>query len=253
MPYHRTSGVVLRCTDYSESSQVVAVLTPDLGQIHALAKGTRRPRRDGRGALDLLNYCDLVLAQRPPGQLHILAEWSLREMFPRLRAGLSRVWAACYAAEVALVATSENPEDGVLCNELVDLLRRLDRSAAGGDRVESEHLALFRYLLRALRMLGTAPATESCAQCGGRLEGLIRFSPASGGVLCGNCAARDPQSFLISRGSLAVLNRLGAANSAGAPLRVTADQVREIRRAFNEQIQYHLGRALKSERFLAEV
>ena len=56
MPYHRTSGVVLRCTDYSESSQVAAILTPDLGQIHALAKGTRRPRKDGRGALDLLTH-----------------------------------------------------------------------------------------------------------------------------------------------------------------------------------------------------
>ena len=101
--------MVLRCTDYSESSQVAAILTPDLGQIHVLAKGTRRPRKDGRGALDLLNYCDLVLAQRPPGQLHILAEWSLREMFPRLRASLGCIWAACYAVEVALAGYLGKP------------------------------------------------------------------------------------------------------------------------------------------------
>jgi DNA repair protein RecO (recombination protein O) len=246
--------VVLRCTDYSESSQVAAILTPDLGQIHVLAKGTRRPRKDGRGALDLLNYCDLVLAKRPPGQLHILAEWSLREMFPRLRASLGCIWAACYAVEVVLVATSENPDDGLLCEHLVDLLRRLDRSVGvAGERAQSETLALFRFLLSALRTLGTVPATETCAHCGGPLQGSIRFSPASGGALCGDCAAHDPTGFFISRGSLSVLNRLGAEHGGDAPLRLTADQVREIRRAFNEQIQYHLGRQLKTERFLAQV
>jgi DNA repair protein RecO (recombination protein O) len=245
VPYHRTCGVVLRCTEYSESSQVAAILTPDLGQIHALAKGARRPRKDGRGALDLLDYCDLVLAQRPAGQLHILADWSLRERFPRLRADLGRIWAACYALEIALVTTAENAEDGAVCHDLVDLLRALDRG-------ENEHLALFRFLFRALRTLGHIPATESCTQCGGPLHGHTRFSPASGGALCGDCAGRDPTAFAISRGSLAVMTRL-AEEGPDSPLRVTRDQIREIRRAFNDQIQYHLGKPLRSERFLAEV
>jgi DNA repair protein RecO (recombination protein O) len=261
VPYHRTSGVVMRCTEYSESSQVAAILTPDLGQIHALAKGARRPRKDGRGALDLLDYCDLVLALRPAGQLHILADWSLRERFPRLRADLGRIWVACYALEIALATTTESAEDGAVCHDLVDLLRNLDRgpfdqaqgrperSRMGGAEA---HLALFRFLFRALRTLGHVPATENCTQCGGPLHGHTRFSPASGGALCGDCAGPDPSAFAISRGSLAVMTRL-AAEGPGTPLRVTRDQIREIRRAFNDQIQYHLGKPLRAERFLAEV
>ena len=245
VPYHRTCGVVLRCTEFSESSQVAAILTPDLGQIHALAKGARRPRKDGRGALDLLDYCDLVLALRSAGQLHILADWSLRERFPRLRADLGRIWLACYALEIALAATTECAEDGAVCHDLVDLLRALDRG-------EIEHLALFRFLFRALRTLGHIPVTENCTQCGGPLHGHTRFSPASGGALCGGCTGLDPSAFPISRGSLAIMTRL-AAEGPGAPLRLTRDQIREIRRAFNDQIQYHLGKPLRSERFLAEV
>ena len=245
VPYHRTCGVILRCTEYSESSQVAAILTPDLGQIHVLAKGARRPRKDGRGALDLLDYCDLVLARRAAGQLHILADWSLRERFPRLRADLERIWAACYALEIALGASEENAEDGAVCHDLVDLLRALDRG-------ENEDLALFRFLFRALRTLGHVPATENCTQCSGPLHGRTRFSPASGGALCGACNLLDPSAFPISRGSLAVMTRL-AAGGPDAPLRLTRDQIREIRRAFNDQIQYHLGKPLRSERFLAEV
>jgi DNA repair protein RecO (recombination protein O) len=245
MPYHRTCGVVLRCTEYSESSQVAAILTPDLGQIHVLAKGSRRPRKNGRSALDLLDYCDLVVAQRPAGQLHILADWSVRERFPRLRADLARIWLACYALEIALATTEENAEDGAVCRDLVDLLGALDRA-------ENEDLALFRFLFRALRTFGHVPATERCTQCGGALHGRTRFSPASGGALCGGCAVHDPTAFSITRGSLAVMTRLGA-ETQDAPLRLTRQQIREMRRAFNDQIQYHLGKPLKSERFLAEV
>jgi DNA repair protein RecO (recombination protein O) len=120
------------------------------------------------------------------------------------------------------------------------------------DRGENEHLALFRFLFRALRTLGHVPATENCTQCNGPLHGHTRFSPASGGALCGDCTGLDPTAFPISRGSLAVMTRL-AAEAPGAPLRLTRDQIREIRRAFNDQIQYHLGKPLRSERFLAEV
>jgi hypothetical protein len=84
------------------------------------------------------------------------------------------------------------------------------------------------------------------------LHGHTRFSPVSGGALCGDCTAQDPSAFSISRGSLAVMSRL-AAEGPGTALRLTRDQIREIRRAFNDQIQYHLGKPLRSERFLAEV
>jgi hypothetical protein len=52
VPYTTTRGVVLRCTDFSETSQVVALIAPDLGQVHALANGSLRPQKGARTPLD---------------------------------------------------------------------------------------------------------------------------------------------------------------------------------------------------------
>ena len=246
MAYARTQGIILRCTDYSESSQVAAVLTPDMGQVHVLAKGSRRPRKDARPPLTLLTCCDLVIARRAVGQLHILGEYSLREHFPGVAADLRRLWTAFYGDELILAFTTENADDGPLYGLFIYFLRRLHRGA-------DPDPTLFQFLARALRTLGAMPLTDHCAQCGGPLHGHTRFSSGAGGVLCGDCSRADTAAFAISRGSLAVMTRLAAANGAGeAALRLTAAQVVEIQRAFAEQIQYHLGRPLRTERFLVE-
>lgn len=235
--------MVLRCIEYSETSQVVAVSTPDLGQVHLLAKGSRRPRKDGRTPLDVLSHCDLVLSNRRSGTLHLLTGWSIREVYPTLRKSLRRFWAAFYAAEVALSCTSENPDDGPVCNHLVAFLRRVEQG-------EDERLALFLFLGRLLGTVGSAPVTETCAQCHRPLFGRTRFSPSAGGALCGDCGMADHSAFALSRGALAVMARLGAGGKGSPALHITSGQAREIQRAFNEQIQYHLGRLLRTARFL---
>lgn len=244
MPYLRTQGVVLRCTDFSESSQVAAFITPDLGQVHGLAKGSRRPRKDGRLPLAALTACDLVLARKPAGQLNIVAEWALRENFPRLADDLDRLWRAFYAGEVTLAFSTDSPEDGAFHGQLLTLLRRLNGA-------EDPDLTLFRFLTGALEASGHQPMVDTCAHCHAALEGGVRFSPAAGGALCGGCAAREAGAFLISRGALAIMARFAARrdrNEAG--LRLNPVQATEIRRAFNEQMQYYLGRPLRTARFL---
>lgn len=244
MAYLRTQAVVLRCTDFSESSQVVAVLTPDLGQIHGLAKGSRRPRKDGRLPFEPLTHGDIVIARKPAGQLNIVAEWTLRENFPRLAGRLDRLWRAFHGGEVALAFATESPEDGAFYGRLLEFLRRLD----GG---EDADMALFRYLTQALDASGHRPTVEACAQCGRGLEGPTRFSPAVGGALCGECVSVDPGAFSISRGALAVMARFAARGGREtAGLRLNPVQAGEIRRAFNEQMQYYLGRPLRTARFL---
>ena len=246
MAYVKTHGVVLRCIAYSETSQVAAIATPDMGQVHVLAKGSHRPRKDGRTPLDVLTHCDLVLATRTPGHLHILTDWSVRDLFAALRTSLRRFWAAFYADEAALACTSENPDDGPVCDHLLALLRQLE---CGGNA----NLTLFLFLTRLLRTIGSVPITGCCAHCRSTLGNRTRFSPQAGGALCEDCLVSDPSAFSISLGALAVMTRVAAENGDLPALRMTKAQTGEIQRAFNEQIQYHLGRPLHTARFLTHV
>ena len=246
MPYIQTSGVVLRCTAYSDTSQVAAISTPDLGQIHVLAKGAYRPRKDGRTPLDVLTHVDLVLAMRAAGQLHILADWTLREGFSAVRSSLDAFWSGCYAAEAVLALTTETPDDGEAYDHLLTLLRGLESAT-------DARKSLWTFVMRLLRTVGSLPVVDACADCGGPLSEHVRFSPRKGGAICESCVRPDSDAFSISRGALAIMGRLAGNDGKSPMLRVTGKQSDEIQRAFDEQIKYHLGRPLRASRFLAHV
>ena len=243
MAYIRTRAIALRCTDYSETSQVVALCTPDLGQVHGLARGARRPRKDGRMPFDLLTHYDVVLSRRKPGHLHLLTEWSVVESFPGLRHDLRCFWMACHAAEAVLSCTSENPDDGPVYQSLLTCLRCMGR----GNKANISH---FDFLIGMFRVMGCLPVTDRCVGCNGPLTGPTRFSSGAGGALCGDCGMSRPDAFPVSRGALAVIERLARKDRPSHSLRIMSSQVAEIRRAFNEQIQYYLGRPLRTSRFL---
>ncbi len=50
MPYHRNRAIVLRKTDYSNTSIVLNVLTQEMGRLGLIAKGIKRggPAFEGR-------------------------------------------------------------------------------------------------------------------------------------------------------------------------------------------------------------
>lgn len=247
MSYAATRAIALRCTDYSETSQVVAAVTPDLGQVHLLAKGSRRPRKSPKnGVWDMLNEYDLVLRIRASGGLHLATEWAVRGYPVGVRRTYERFVRGSYAAEVVLALTSETSDDGPVFHALADYLAGL-----AGDRAGLEHRV--RFLRRALTATGHAPLMDACAACGGSLQGVTRFSARFGGVLCGTCAGADPAAPSLSRGALAVLRAFDTRGPSGTRLRVTPAQAREIQRAFDEQIQYHLGRPLRTRRFLRDL
>ena len=240
MPYVATQAISLRCIEYSETSQVVMLVTPDMGQIHVLAKGSRRPKKDPRrGPWDALIRYDCVLSVRATGNLHLATEWTPVEVFSVLRRDLVRFWTAYYAAEVALTCTSETADDGGAYACLLELLRGLERG-------EPVARARFAFLSRILRHVGCLPLVDHCAHCGKGLSGRTRFSPAAGGALCEACGVQSHTAFSVSRGALAVLRMLVDTSRPPANLRISREQVAEIQRAFNEQIQYHLGRPFEN-------
>jgi DNA repair protein RecO (recombination protein O) len=242
----RTEGIVLRATDFSETSQVVALCTLDRGQVHLLAKGSRRPRKDARGPFDLLTKCQVVFSTRARSGLYTATDWCMLRIYRRLRQDLDRFYAAMHACELALATTHEAEGEGGAYLALDGFLDRLDR---GDDPALSRLL----FEVRLLVAVGLAPRADACALCGGPLDAQARFSAASGGALCGACGATDASSCRVSLGALAALRRLCATHSnEESRLVLSLVQRDEIGRALREHIEYHLGRPLRTARYVME-
>jgi DNA repair protein RecO (recombination protein O) len=97
MPLIRDEAVVLGRLDYSETSQVIVVLTRAHGKLRAIAKGIKRGTRARFAVgIDLLDVGTLVASGRSErdGGLATVTEWRQTRSLSGLRERLSRIEAA---------------------------------------------------------------------------------------------------------------------------------------------------------------
>lgn len=125
----KDQAVCIRLIDWSETSQIVSLLTEHHGKLRGLAKGSKRssPGSVARfcGGIELLTLGQVVGITRPTSQLATVTEWDLQEPYWHLRGNLRALHMAMYGADLAgaLVADQE-PHPGSFA-ALVDLLAQL--------------------------------------------------------------------------------------------------------------------------------
>src|SRR3954451_20566773 len=100
MAAEKAQAVVLRTTDWSETSRIATLWTREFGKVRVLAKGGRRLRSNFENALDLLTVCSIVLLRKTSGSLDLLTEAQVVRRFPRLRKDLPALYAGYYVAEL---------------------------------------------------------------------------------------------------------------------------------------------------------
>jgi DNA repair protein RecO (recombination protein O) len=207
MPAEKAQALVLRTTDWSETSRVATLWTREFGKVRVLAKGGRRLRSAFESGLDLLTLCDIVLIRKSSGSLDLLTEARVAQRFPRLRADLTALYAAYYVAELLADWTSEYDPHPAVFDEAVDTLRALGLPEGGeiGPR-------LMRFELTFLRELGYGPALEACAVCSRPLTPAsgLAFSAAAGGVVCDRCQSGQRDRRLLSPAAYEMLRALAA-------------------------------------------
>src|SRR3954468_18750762 len=104
MPLTRDRCICLRKTEYSETSQIVTLLSREHGVVRAIAKGAHRRTKAGSskfdGGLDLLEVGEAVFIHDPARDLATLTEWSLREGHLEIRLNLRGMYLGLYAGEM---------------------------------------------------------------------------------------------------------------------------------------------------------
>jgi DNA repair protein RecO (recombination protein O) len=238
-------ALVLRTTDWSETSRIATLWTREFGKVRALAKGGRRLKSNFESALDLLTLCSIIFLRKSSGSLDLLTEAQVVERFPRLRADLPALYAAYYVAELLADWTEDYDPHPVLFDEALRTLQTLGSpEAPTGPR-----LARFEMVL--LRELGYSPALEVCASCGGPVApaGGLGFSPAAGGVVCLQCRAKHRDRRPLSPDGWRALRALGETGETGGnawqhdPQVLGSPAVRtEVRQLLNHYVTYLMGR-----------
>jgi len=229
-------ALVVRATDWSETSRICTLWTREFGKVRVLAKGGRRLKSSFEVALDLLTVCSIVLLRKTSGALDLLTEAVIVERFGRLRSDLAALNAGYYVAELLADWTHDYDPHPVLFDEARATLQTL--GAVSG----TVGLRLARFELVLLRELGYQPALEQCIVCGADVAGQrLAFSAAQGGVLCEQCQSGQRDRLSLSGPAWQVLREL--TDSADAWQKTRPSEVRqEVRRFLGQYVTYLMGR-----------
>ena len=185
MPRLTDNAICLRDLDWSESSQVVVLLTEQHGKVRGLAKGSRRnsPSSIARfsGGINLLSMGQAIFTTKPATQLAAVTEWDLRDDHYHLRTDLTAQWSAMYAADLtnALLA-DEDPHPGAF-EAMRELLSALAESGRAAE-------ALLRFQWALLADVGYRPELERDVDTDSVLPSAkaYSFDPKLGGLTARN-------------------------------------------------------------------
>ncbi len=214
MPRLKDDAIVLRETDWSETSQVVTLMTASHGKVRGLAKGAKRlsPSSVSRysGGFSPLTRGQIVGTIKPAAGLATLTEWDLQEPYAHFRSDLDAQHLGLYAVDLvnALLA-EDDPHPGTFA-ALASLLGELAR-----DDEPTRAAALLRFQWRVLTDCGFGPELDKDVCSGQPLPetGQLVFDPQAGGLsAAGHASGQEDTAgpWRIRRETVTLLRALSA-------------------------------------------
>ncbi|HUG90455.1 MAG TPA: DNA repair protein RecO [Planctomycetaceae bacterium] len=246
MSTEKTDALVIRLTDFSESSRVVTLFTREFGRISALAKGGRRLKGPFDGGLDLLAACRIVFIRKSTASLDLLTEAQLLRRYQPEGRDLVRYYGGFYVAELLNGLTEEYDPHPRLYDQA---LATLDRLAAAPE----PRLAVLRFELVLLREIGQLPALEGCVVCGEPVNTETTYAlwVSQGGLICRTCQREEYHARPIPAGTVALLRQLASENETLLDrLQAAPAQLNQLRTLATTAISHVLGKRPRMLRYL---
>jgi DNA repair protein RecO (recombination protein O) len=247
----KTPAILLRKTDYGDFDLILTVFSLRQGKLSLIVKSGKKSKKRFAGVLELFSQMEIVASRGRRGRLAVLQEASLREPYANIRSDIRKTAYASYWTELVNAWMEENVGSAPLFALLAYVLEALDR-----ERDSAEALSII-FQIQFLNLSGHSPNLGACSACRRNLDGLNQpffgFSLSAGGILCRDCGGSD-DSIRLSTGTVKQLlwAQSGDLRKA-ARIRFGSEGTREALAFLEAFVPYHLGRQLKSLKFLRQI
>ncbi len=248
MSAEKSTAIVLRVVEFSESSCVVTLMTRDFGKITALAKGARRKKSPFEAALDVLSICRIVFLHKKSQAMDLLTEAKLERRFRSAATDLQRLYAGFYVVELLSALTDQADTHPELFDTAERTIIQLDTDGEIAD-------VLLRFELAALRQLGHQPMLRQCAGCGRRKTDPTRrvnFGLNAGGVLCDKCRQGKTSIISLSSEVWKSLVQLSDETTPPKSVRQKDQHYGEIRQVMNQYVAHLLGYQPRLQKYITK-
>jgi DNA repair protein RecO (recombination protein O) len=246
----KTEGVVLKSIDFRETSKIVTFFTREHGKLTGILKGIRKDHKKFGSNVDRFSLNDIVYYPSHHSEIHLVSQCDLKNYYFPIRQDLKKSLAASYILELVYLimpAEDANPKVFALVIDFLETLCLVPEAASRIDPNQLVHMFQIKILLHS----GFRPHLDSCIKCKKTVDTKARFSLKEGGLICGRCPAPAEETHPISPGTVASILHVERNSWANClRLRFPEDVRRELKYILNNFLVYHLGRKIKSARYL---
>lgn len=153
---HKTRGIVLKTTLYSESSVVVQIFTDKFGIQSYMINGVKKPRAKIRmNMLQSLHLVDMVVYHKPNTSIQRISELRPSPVFRTIPYDILKSTMVIFLNEVLYKSIRQQNADENIFDYIFNAISWFDES---DESSANFHLA---FLLKLSRFLGFAPSTET--------------------------------------------------------------------------------------------
>ncbi|MBD3426293.1 MAG: DNA repair protein RecO [Candidatus Omnitrophica bacterium] len=244
MPAQSAEGIILRKYLLRETSYILVVFTENFGKIRGVMKGVRNPYPQFAGNFEIFTRCDLLFYRKHKRPMDLITHCEAVDFYLPVRKDIERLTYANYFIELINVVTSDYDPNEELYRVLV---RSLEMLGTGSSAKRVSRI----FEIKTLGAIGLRPELDICCGCGGELGTGSVFSISSGGTVCSGCASRSGSYLRLSPGTLKFLRKIQSSEiDRLAHIKVSSQVGRETERILKSFMAYHLGRQMRSLKFL---
>ena len=241
MKLEEVEGIIVRETNYSESSKILNILTKEKGLIGVMSKGSRNMKNKLRGVSRKLLYGKFHIYYKE-NSMSTLIEVDVKNSYSKI---LSNFDATCYAGY--LLNLVEQVAQQNVDETLFDLLRdALDKMNDGLNPLIITNIVE----LKCLDFLGVTPSIDSCSICGDN-KNILTISSIDGGYICKNCHSNQK---IVSQNTVKLIRMLYYVDiSKISKLEIKEESMNEINEFINDYYDRYTGLYLKNKENLLRV
>jgi len=231
-----TDGIVLHHAPYRDNDRMVTLLSPTLGRIEAIARGSRKPNSALLGASELFCAGEFTLNQSRDH--HSITQCEVKESFYELRLDYDRLMHGMYCLSLTETAALPGMEASALFMLLLRTLTLYNYSDLPPELITSG------FEMRFMAQMGLSPLMDRCVACGRPLDGSARFDAEKGGAVCAFCKSTAP---VISNVARRIIMKAARTEIDKIPLLIDHPEWREAARLYRPFIESRIERHILCE------
>lgn len=188
----KTRGLILRVSQYRETSLVVELFSRDEGRFPVMAKGIRSGKSRHTGELEPLTLGDFTLHGRDRDSWRTFKEVDVVRQY---LSGVAYRDSLFYHAAAELLLQMIVPEEDshAIFDLTISYLEYLRKN-----RSANMIVIWWRYLHRLLNLTGHGVQWTTCVDCGKTGVEPSGFLPDSDGMICGECSLQHNRENTVS-------------------------------------------------------